>query len=311
MIKQLLVVTLCSLGAICLRAQTEPEKSPAQPDASRPPTVHDASHAPKSQPPPVSTRSKKSEGATTKVAKTAPAFDAKNMDKSVKPGADFFSYANGGWCKRNPIPPEYARWGTFNELIERNNDALHTIAEKAAKGSALSEGEDAADVKMVGDFYASGMDEKKINATGIKPLQDEFDRINAMKDTTDLVKEIGHLHSMGVGALFGFTSGQDDKNSTMIIAQAYQDGTRHAGPRLLHEGRRRFEEVARKICRALDENVLAPWRFQRCRSEERENGDGYRNIAGQGRAHPRGAARSAEELQQDAAGRSAKAHAGL
>jgi putative endopeptidase len=224
MIKQLLLTLLFSLGAMCLNAQTEPDKSPAQPDASRPPTVHDAAHAPKNAPPPVSIGSKKEEGTTTAVAKTGRAFDPKNMDKSVKPGVDFFNYANGGWCKRTPIPPEYARWGTFNELIERNNDALHTIAEKAAKEAAPAEGETASDRKMVGDFYASGMDEKKINAAGIKPLQEELDRINAMKDTSDLVKEIGHLHSMGVGALFGFTSGQDDKNSTMIIAQAYQDG---------------------------------------------------------------------------------------
>src|SRR6185312_3841407 len=122
MIKQLLLSLFFSLGVIGLNAQTEPEKSPAQPDASRPPTVHDASHAPKNAPPPVSTDAKKSEATKPKVEKNAPAFDAKNMDKSVKPGTDFFSYANGGWCKRNPIPPEYARWGTFNELIERNND---------------------------------------------------------------------------------------------------------------------------------------------------------------------------------------------
>ncbi len=148
MIKQLLIVTLCSLGAICLRAQTEPEKSPAQPDASRPPTVHDASHRPaQKNPPPVASIPKTKERAKPKIEKNPPAFDTKNMDKSVKPGADFFSYANGGWCKHNPIPPEYARWGTFNELIERNNDALHAIAEKAAKGSAQSEARIAADVQ--------------------------------------------------------------------------------------------------------------------------------------------------------------------
>ena len=54
------------------------------------------------------------------------------MDTSVKPGQDFFMYADGGWVKRTEIPPEYSRWGSFNELIEKNNDALHGIAEKAA-----------------------------------------------------------------------------------------------------------------------------------------------------------------------------------
>ena len=59
--------------------------------------------------------------------------DANSRDSSVKPGDDFFLYANGGWIKRTEIPPEYSRWGAFNELIERNNDALHTIAEKASQ----------------------------------------------------------------------------------------------------------------------------------------------------------------------------------
>ncbi len=234
MIKSLLLTLACSLGLITLRAQTEPEKSPAAPEASRPPTMHDAAHAPKNEPPPIAPGSKaeaKTEpGAKPKIDKNPPAFDTKNMDTSVKPGDDFFEYANGGWLKRTPIPPEYARWGSFNELIEKNNDALHGIAQKAAEVAPKEAGKDkiekaaSADLQKVGDFYASGMDEKKINAARVKPLQDEFKRIDAMKDANDLAKEVGHLHSMGVGAVFGFTSGQDDKNSTMVIAQAFQGG---------------------------------------------------------------------------------------
>src|ERR1700756_4586142 len=62
--------------------------------------------------------------------------DPSNMDLSVKPADDFFIYANGGWLKRTEIPPEYSRWGSFNQLIEHNNDALHAIAEKSAKTKA-------------------------------------------------------------------------------------------------------------------------------------------------------------------------------
>ena len=64
---------------------------------------------------------------------TPPPLDANNRDSSVKPGDDFFLFANGNWIKQTEIPPEYSRWGAFNELIERNNDALHTIAEKASQ----------------------------------------------------------------------------------------------------------------------------------------------------------------------------------
>ena len=62
-----------------------------------------------------------------------PPLDASSRDSSVKPGDDFFSFANGDWIKHTEIPPEYSRWGAFNELIERNNDALHTIADKASQ----------------------------------------------------------------------------------------------------------------------------------------------------------------------------------
>src|SRR5437773_8598719 len=68
-----------------------------------------------------------------KIDKIPPPIDPKNRDTSVKPADDFFMFANGGWIKRTEIPPEESRWGNFNELIERNNDALHAIAEKASK----------------------------------------------------------------------------------------------------------------------------------------------------------------------------------
>ena len=68
------------------------------------------------------------------------------------------------------------------------------------------------------------MDEKAIDAANAKPLDEEFKRIDAIKDRNDLPKAIAHLHNIGVGAFFGFTSGQDDKNSAMVIGQAFQGG---------------------------------------------------------------------------------------
>ena len=68
------------------------------------------------------------------------------------------------------------------------------------------------------------MNETAVNAARMNPLSDEFKRIDAMKDRNDVLKEIAHQHSLGVNAFFGFTSGQDDKNSTMVIAQAFQGG---------------------------------------------------------------------------------------
>ncbi len=148
--------------------------------------------------------------------------DSSNFDASMKPADDFFLYANGGWIKRTEIPPEYTRWGSFNELIERNNDALHVIAKKAQNTKV--DPRMAPEPQKVGDFYASGMDEKTIDALGAKPLDDEFKTIAAINDRSALLKEIAHLHSMGIPVLFNFGSSSDSKDSTHEIAQAVQGG---------------------------------------------------------------------------------------
>ncbi len=151
-----------------------------------------------------------------------PPLDANNRDSSVKPGDDFFLFANGSWIKQTEIPPEYSRWGAFNELIELNNDALHTIAEKAAQTQV--DPKLAPETRKVGDYYASGMDEKAVEAARTTPLTEEFQKIDAMKDPQNVLKEIAHLHSIGINAFFNFGSGQDAKDSNHDIAQAVQGG---------------------------------------------------------------------------------------
>src|SRR2546421_2048526 len=131
-------------------------------------------------------------------------------------------YANGGWIKRTEIPPEYTRWGSFNELIERNNDALHDIAQKAQ--NIHLDPRIAPEPQKVGDFFASGMDEKTIDSLRTKPLDDQFKAIDAIKDRNDLLKEIARLHAMGIGVLFEFGSHPDSKDSTHELAQAAQGG---------------------------------------------------------------------------------------
>ena len=158
----------------------------------------------------------------TKVEKNPPPLDLKNMDTSVKPQDDFYLYADGGWLKSNPVPPEYSRWGSFNELTEKNSEALRQIAEKAANSSA--DAKTAPEVHKVGDYYASGMDEKTIDAARTKPLEDELKRIDAIKDRADVLKGIAHLHTIGVPVFFNFGSGQDEKDSTREISQAVQGG---------------------------------------------------------------------------------------
>src|SRR5213596_3126733 len=161
-------------------------------------------------------------GSVSPVNQNPPPLDPKNIDTSVKPQEDFYLYANGGWLKRNPVPPEYSRWGSFSELEEKNNEALHKIAEKTA--NAHVDANAAPEIQKVGDYYASGMDETAIEAARTKPLEDELKRIDAIKDRSDLLKAIARLHAIGIGAFFEFGSGQDAKDSTRDIAQAHQGG---------------------------------------------------------------------------------------
>ncbi|CAN5759807.1 M13 family metallopeptidase [soil metagenome] len=206
------------VGAGTLHAQSEPPQKKPLTGTTPAASSRDAASAP-----PIAAPEAKSTSKTkTNVAQNPPPLDPKNLDRSVKPAEDFYLFANGGWLKRNPIPPEFTRWGSFNQLAEKNNDALKAIAEKAA--AAAREAAPGSETQMVGDYYASGMDEKAINGARAKPLEAEFQRIDAIKERADVLKTVAHLHMMGVRAFFTFSARQDEKNSEMMIAIAYQGG---------------------------------------------------------------------------------------
>jgi putative endopeptidase len=146
--------------------------------------------------------------------------DPSTMDLSVKPQDNFYLYANGTWLKNNPIPPEFTWWGTAPQIRDRNVENLNKICvAAAAKGASGSDTE-----RMVGDYYASGMDEATINAAGFAPLQPELGRIKAVATPSDVLLEISRLDGMGLNCGFGFGSGADNKNSSVDIAQLGQGG---------------------------------------------------------------------------------------
>jgi putative endopeptidase len=143
------------------------------------------------------------------------------LDKTCKPCEDFYHYASGEWLSKNPVPAAYPSWGRFNELAERNRELLHQILEGAAANTKASAG---SNEQKIGDFYASCMDEKQINAAGAKPLDVEFARIDSIRSPGQLQAEIARLQGSGVGALFEFGSTQDEKNSSQVIGGADQGG---------------------------------------------------------------------------------------
>lgn len=147
--------------------------------------------------------------------------DPANMDTSVSACSDFFDYANGGWIKRNPVPPAFSQWGGFSELSESNNAALLSILQAAASNKDPKR---SSDTRKLGDFYASCMDSAGAERAGIAPVRPLLNRIDAINSTAALQREIGRLHRSGTGVVFGFGSTQDAKNTTSVIGGASQGG---------------------------------------------------------------------------------------
>lgn len=144
----------------------------------------------------------------------------KNLDTTVKPGDDFFKYANGGWIKKNPIPPAYSRWGIGNLVSDELRDRLKKINEDALKENAAK----GTNSQKIGDFYYSGMDTVSIEKQGLSPLKAELDKIEAITDTKSLLDEFAHLSNIGVTTPIGAYVGQDAKNSDKMMLQLYQSG---------------------------------------------------------------------------------------
>jgi len=147
-------------------------------------------------------------------------FDTANLDKTCKPCDDFFQFAMGGWMKNNPIPPEYSTWGSFTVLADKNQQALRQILESAEKANAPA----GSNERKIGDFYASCMDTASIEAAGAKPIDSSLQRIAGVKNERELQTLAARLQLQGVPVMFRFSSNQDAKDSTQVIATALQGG---------------------------------------------------------------------------------------
>jgi putative endopeptidase len=152
-------------------------------------------------------------------AKSAePALDVTSMDRSIDPCADFFAYSCGGWIKRNPIPPDQSSWDTYSKMQDENLGQLRGILEEAAAPNASRN----AVTQKIGDYYASCVDEKAIDAKGSEPLKPGLARIANLRSKD----EIADLASarIGRGVPFGFESIQDFNDASQVIANVDQGG---------------------------------------------------------------------------------------
>jgi putative endopeptidase len=143
-----------------------------------------------------------------------------NMDTSVRPGDDFFSYVNGGWVAKTEIPADKGRFGTFDMLRDASQDNVKVIIEESANGDFAK----GTDEQKVGDLYRSFMDLATRDEKGLAPLTAELERIDAIASKEDLAVYFADVMKRNLGAPMAFGQTEDFKDPTHYIIYVTQSG---------------------------------------------------------------------------------------
>ena len=147
------------------------------------------------------------------------AFQPSDLDTTKDACTAFGDYVNSKWLAANEIPGDRTSWGAFTILDERSVAVQHQLAEQVAQVKNPNHIE-----KIVGDLWATGMDEAKINAQGIEPLKADLAAIDGLQDKAAIANYLRSSAAKGDNVLFGFGAEADFKNSTMNMAYASQGG---------------------------------------------------------------------------------------
>ncbi len=153
------------------------------------------------------------------VSQINPGIVLTNMDTMMLPGNDFNFYANGVWLKNNPVPATESRWGSFNEIEDRNLEKLRSIVNEVSSDKNAAKGTDR---QLVGTFYRVAMDSTKAEKEGLKPIKKMQDEINSVINADDLIRLMAHFHKMGIPGGFSFyvTSDlNDSKKNNQYVSQ--------------------------------------------------------------------------------------------
>jgi predicted metalloendopeptidase len=145
--------------------------------------------------------------------------DIGNIDGAVRPQDNFFLNLNGKWLASTDIPSDKASWGSFEKLDDDTKPQLRAIIEAAAANPAGSP-----EAQRIGDFFASYMDEARLEQVGLAPLKADFDRVAALSDKKQIPALIAHFNRYGYSVPYGVGIHQDNKDSTKYVADLYQDG---------------------------------------------------------------------------------------
>ncbi|TPD75499.1 peptidase, partial [Stenotrophomonas maltophilia] len=147
------------------------------------------------------------------------AFQPSDLDTTKDACTAFGDYVNSKWLAANEIPGDRTSWGAFTILDERSVAVQHQLAEQVAQVKNPNHIE-----KIVGDLWATGMDEAKINAQGIEPLKADLAAIDGLQDKAAIANYLRTSAAKGDNLLFGFGAEADFKNSGVNMAYASQGG---------------------------------------------------------------------------------------
>jgi Predicted metalloendopeptidase len=149
--------------------------------------------------------------AKTAVNSTDKGLDLSLMDKSVRPQDDIYNFVNGSWMKTAKIPSDKPTWGSFNKLAEDTDNNSMSILNSLLKDK-FAEGSEG---KKIQDLYATYMNMEKRNADGIKPIQDNIRKIDAIKNLADLQNYLISVTKDGENVFYGWGIDADLKDSQM------------------------------------------------------------------------------------------------
>ncbi len=153
-------------------------------------------------------------------ATKVPAIDKANFDESIDRKADFYQWATGGWQKNNPLKPEFSRYGSFDVLRENNeiriNELFSEMTETKAEYGSVEQ--------KISDLYKMGLDEKRLNKEGAKPIKAALKKIAATDSREELIAMLSELHTDGIGVFFACYPAADLADSNMTILYMEQGG---------------------------------------------------------------------------------------
>ena len=152
--------------------------------------------------------------------KGAPALDLTDLDTSVSPKEDFYQYATGGWQVKNPLRPEFSRYGSFDALREQAQENLNALFESMT----TMETTPGTVEQKISDLYKMALDSTTRNSLGAQPIQPYIAEIQSVNSKEELATLLGKLSLCGEGGFFGAGVEADLTNSDMQILYMSQGG---------------------------------------------------------------------------------------